>query len=134
MICKSTAKMQSGRFPAWHVLYAVLAILVLVFAGCIKSDNTARQSSSSETGQDRSVLYIAHVNDTHAHLDPVQSFFPIDKELLPMPVGGYPGCIPRYQPGGARQTKRMQGSCFCMQGTLSGAQVILPCSRANLKL
>lgn len=116
MICKSTAKMQSGRFPAWHVLYAVLAILVLVFAGCIKSDNTARQSSSSETGQDRSVLYIAHVNDTHAHLDPVQSFFPIDKELLPMPVGGYPRLHTQVSAWRSKADKEDAGFLFLHAG------------------
>lgn len=77
---------RGGGWP-WSLL-SIVIVLTLTLAGCASGrDETGRVETLSD---DRQVVYIAHVNDTHAHLDPSIQTLTLDGQKMSLPVGGYP--------------------------------------------
>lgn len=70
------------------VCRAVLACLALALAGCTVFHDAPGLARPVQ--DDHFVVYIAHVNDTHAHLDPVMHTVVLDDQAMTLPVGGYP--------------------------------------------
>ena len=74
------------------LLIAAVLFLALSFGGCTSMPNIAGHSgdASGENLADQHVLYIAHVNDTHAHIDPMPRTCVLDGQSITLSVGGYP--------------------------------------------
>ncbi|HDQ41146.1 MAG TPA: bifunctional metallophosphatase/5'-nucleotidase [Desulfonatronum sp.] len=91
--CRGTGPYR-GLARAFLSVLLVLAFLLAGLAGCMHSNNEPRliqaASNGVESSKDRFVVYIAHVNDTHAHLDPITRSFALDGHTVSMSVGGYP--------------------------------------------
>lgn len=86
-LSRGPRRLRRGGGRPWTRLSVVIG-LILILAGCAAGrDETGRVETLSA---DRQVVYIAHVNDTHAHLAPTIQALTLDGQKLSLPVGGYP--------------------------------------------
>ena len=87
-----------------RLLLPVAILLILILAGCAAGCGTGCARIQDTTGAagaipdahqvdlqvGHQVVYIAHVNDTHAHLDPITQTLTLDGQRVSVPVGGSP--------------------------------------------
>lgn len=89
-------------------------ILVLTCAGCVRFQDPATPAEGIPG--DHHVVYIAHVNDTHAHLDPLTWTFTLDGQSVSLPVGGYPRVHAQIAPWRDAAAEEQAGFLFLHAG------------------
>ncbi len=67
---------------------------------------------------DHHVLYIAHVNNTHAHLDPITRKHILDGQTMTLNVGGYPRLHIQIEPWREAAAEEQAGFLFLHAGDM----------------